>query len=240
MIDPQAALRSMHGGALTPDRALPASAVMCYQTSLLGWVKKAEKTESLGGLPGVLLPERNVAVCGGFGFGAPAAVSFLEGLVASGVRRIISIGTAGSLRQAHRTGDIVVCTEALRDEGTSHHYVVPQRFARPSAELTEELCRVLNERREAYVRGPSWTTDAPYRETAEEVRIYGAEGILAVEMEAAALFAVGAFRGVQVAALFAVSDTLTGGVWKPHFRDDRTRQGLVRALKAALDTLGRG
>ena len=232
---PEAFLSYKRRHARSPGEPLPPAAVICYKSSLLAWVEKKERTKRLAGLPAAALPEKGVVVCGGFGIGAPAAAVFAEELIARGVRRLISVGEVGSLAESARPGDIVVCTKALRDEGTSHHYLPFERFAWPSRELTQELCRALEARGTPYVRGPSWTTDAPYRETCEEVEAYGAQGILTVEMEAAALFAVGRLRGVQVAALFSVSDSLAGGTWQPHFFDRRSRDGLLEALQAALE-----
>jgi len=233
---PEAFLDYMRRSGKRTAEPLPASAVMCYKSVLVSWVEKNQETGRVGGLPGGRIVGGDVVVCGGFGMGAPAAVVLMEELIARGVRRIISVGEAGSLDQSAAPGDIVLCTKALRDEGTSHHYLPSERFAHPSGELTAELCRVLDERQTPYIRGPSWTTDAPYRETREEVAAYGARGILTVEMEAAALFAVGRYRGVQVAALFSVSDSLAGGTWRPHFSDRRSREGLLEALQAALQT----
>jgi len=93
----------------------------------------------------------------------------------------VSVGTAGAIGSGLVPGDLVVCSGALRDEGTSHHYAPPERFALPDEGLTGRLRAQLP----TAVSGLSWTTDAPYRETAEEIMAYRGEGILTVDMEAA-------------------------------------------------------
>jgi uridine phosphorylase len=149
-----------------------------------------------------------VAICGRFGKGAPAAGLVLEQLIALGARQIISIGTAGGLALHLEPGDIVVCDRAIRDEGLSYHYLPPAGYCLASQELTERLCMTLRADNQHFYRGMSWSTDAPYRETAREVSLYRGQNALTVDMEAAGIFAVGQFREVQVAAAFSVSDVL--------------------------------
>jgi uridine phosphorylase len=108
----------------------------------------------------------------------------LEELIALGVRRFVSIGLAGSLCADLGIGDVLVCSEAVRDEGVSHHYVPPGRIVRPSAELTGALRQSLDRAGIAFTDGPTWTIDTPYRETVDEVRHYQDDGVLTVEMEA--------------------------------------------------------
>jgi uridine phosphorylase len=85
----------------------------------------------------------------------------------------------------------------------------------------------------SYVRGSSWTIDAPYRETVEEARNYQEQGVQCVEMEAAALFAVGRHRGVDVAAAFCISDLLGGLEWEPQFDSDDLALGMWNLYQAA-------
>jgi Phosphorylase superfamily len=127
----------------------------------------------------------------------------------------------------------VVCSAALRDEGTSYHYAPPQPFAWPDPELTARLRAALP----TAAHGPSWTTDAPYRETAEEIARYGAEGILTVEMEASCLFTVAAITGTVAAAAFVVSDMLHGEQWEPHFGSPGVLSGLWALFEAAESCL---
>lgn len=81
--------------------------------------------------------------------------------------------------------------------------------------------------------GSTWTTDAPYRETAEEIAQYRDEGILTVDMEAAALFTVARLSGLAAASVFCVSDVLHGEEWEPHFSSADVRQALWTLFEAA-------
>lgn len=85
--------------------------------------------------------------------------------------------------------------------------------------------------------GPTWTTDAPYRETAEEVRAYQAEGVQTVEMEAAGLFAIGQVRGVQTAAVVVIMDSLANFCWEVPERLDAIQRSLETVYAAAIDAL---
>ena len=133
----------------------------------------------------------------GFGIGAPAAAMVLEELVELGATRFVSLGFAGALSSDLDFDDVVVCSKALRDEGVSHHYLAPARYSFPSPTLSAQLLRALSADGEPVSEGPSWTIDAIFRETIAEATAYRDEGILTVEMEAAALFAVGEVLGVD-------------------------------------------
>lgn len=178
-----------------------------------------------------------VGVIGGFGIGAPAAVSVLESLVAIGVRRFVSMGTAGGLTAGLDTGDVVVCDRAVRDEGVSHHYEPHTLWAEPSGPLTDRLRKHLDDAGLDPTIGPAWTIDAPFRETVTEARHYAELGVAVVEMEAAALFTVARHRGVEIASAFAISDSLADGEWVPQFGHPRLAENLLRMVPAAVDTL---
>jgi uridine phosphorylase len=228
-------------GRLDDLRSLD-SVVLVYQPAL--WRTVAEWPDArvpegapFGGLRVLGRTGDRVGIAGGFGIGAPAASVLLEGLVAAGVRHCVSVGTAGALQPDSAVGGFVLCTGAVRDEGVSHHYLPADVPARPSPALTERLAANLAARGVVVERGPTWTTDAPYRETVAELRHYQAEGVRSVEMEAAALFAVGRVRQVEVAAAFCYSDLLTGPVWEPHFGAPAVSAGLEHLLAAAIAAL---
>ena len=178
-----------------------------------------------------------VGLLGRFGIGAPAAANRLEDLAAEGIRRFIAIGLAGALQPEMGIGDLVVCTEAVRDDGVSHHYLPATAPALPSPGLTDRLAGELARAQRPLHRGPTWTIDAPYRETVEELQHYRELGVLTVEMEAAALAAVAEVRGVEFAAAFTVSDSLAGATWSPHFADPIVASGLNLLAEAAVRAL---
>ncbi|MGH2560473.1 MAG: nucleoside phosphorylase [Thermomicrobiales bacterium] len=224
-----------------PSFRIPEGVIFCYQTSLYRHVLERHAVERVEPFAGefYLLKDADCGVgfSAMFGIGAPAVTTVLEELIALGIERFVSIGTAGALAKTLKIGDVVVCERAVRDEGVSHHYLAPAKYAEASPDLTDQLERVLRKTGLAPLRGTSWTIDAPYRETVAEARHYQQEGVLTVEMEAAALFAVAQYRGVDLAAAFTISDSLADLVWEPRFGAPQTHDGLERLYQAAVDTL---
>jgi uridine phosphorylase len=240
-VEPEAYIRYLNERGLGPGEPAPARAVLCYEPSLLEHLKAVYRLEAVPGALGTYLyrlpDDPTSAVGGGFGIGAPVAVAILEELTALGCRRFVSIGTAGSLQPDLAVGEMVVCERAVRDEGTSHHYVRASEYAEASGPLTRRLEEALAAHGRSFVRGASWTIDAFYRETIAEARHYQSQGVLTVEMEAAALFAVAAYRGVQAAAVFTVSDSLAGLEWRPEFHQTEVQDSLEAMFAAAREAL---
>jgi uridine phosphorylase len=223
----------------------PAGVVLCYQRSLYSHVLQVEELQPAarrGALHGMLLlpsTAGRVGLLGQFGIGAAAAAAALEELAAMGTSAFVSIGTAGSLQRDLSVGDLVLCEAAIRDEGVSHHYLPPARLATATADMSAALTAAMTHAGVPFRTGTSWTIDAPYRETVAEARRYQAEGVLCVEMEAAALFAVAEVRGLQVASAFAISDSLADLVWDPQFNGGQVEAGLITLYEAALSALQR-
>ena len=155
-----------------------------------------------------------VAIAQG-GVGAPLAAGWLEELIACGARRVVVAGGAGALVPGLTLGHVVVPTWAVRDEGTSHHYLPASRAVEPTAEAVDAIVPTLERRGVPYVAGATWTTDALYCETRGKIERRVAEGCLTVEMEAAALFAVARFRGIELGQVLYAGDDLSGDVWDP-------------------------
>jgi uridine phosphorylase len=162
----------------------------CYHTDLY--------TFSLG--------EHTVGIVG-FTVGAPFAVLVAEELFACGCRLLINLTSAGQIIPAGPPPYFVIIDRALRDEGTSYHYAAPSEFAEADPVLIKFAREALERNGRVYV-GPSWTTDAPFRETAEAIEAARSRGILAVEMEAAALYTFARTRGVPVLCLAHVTNTM--------------------------------
>jgi uridine phosphorylase len=110
-------------------------------------------------------------------------------------------------------GHLVVPASAVRDEGTSYHYLPPAREVNASPPAVAAIEQVLRQRQVPYVVGKTWTTDAVYRETPDRVKRRRAEGCLTVEMEAAAFFAVAQFRGVTLGQILYGGDDVSGEDW---------------------------
>jgi uridine phosphorylase len=225
--------------ALLPnDLEAPDGVILTYQPLLFDAAVGAEPTSDFPGPPSAQLhtldkTHGRVGVIGRFGFGAPVAAVVLEELACLGTTRFVSIGTSGSLQPSLAAGDVVLCEAAVRDEGVSHHYLPPATHATPSPSLTSALEQELASSQMSFVRGSSWTIDSPYRETVEEARHYQNQGVQCVEMEAAALFAVGEHRGIDVAAAFCISDLLGGLEWEPHFDSEKLALGMWNLYQAA-------
>ncbi len=166
------------------------------------------------------------------GIGAPQASVFMEELIGLGGRRFINIGTAGGLQDE----GIYLCNKAVRDEGTSYHYIPHGHFAYPDRGLTKKLGQSIKEQGLNYQEAPTWTIDAPYRETKAEIKRYKKQGIATVEMEAAALFAVATVRKVKIASAFSVSDVL-GEKWEPKFHERQYKINQHKLLDAAVECL---
>ena len=166
--------------------------------------------------------------------GAAAATIAVELLIACGARNFLMAGTAGSLTPNAPIGTIIVPTGALREEGVSYHYLAPDAEPEPDAELAAALVAATEMRRHASLTGRVWTTDAIFREMGWKVRKYGAAGILAVEMELAALLSVAQARGVRFGAVLAISDELFHP-WQPGWHTEEYVAGRILAVKVALD-----
>jgi uridine phosphorylase len=231
------------GRGILGSRSAPEAVILSYQRSLFDHAAEAhETTEALGYFSREVRyldsTDGRIAIVGRFGVGAPAAGVMLEELIAWGVKRFVSIGTAGSLRADLPPGSLLLCEAALRDEGTSYHYAPDGQDALPDPALTEALGAALARQGLEVRRGKTWTTDAVYRETPLEVERHRESGVAVVEMEASALFTIAAWRRVPLAACFSVSDTLAELTWRPEFHAETTSEGLEKLFAAALECLG--
>ncbi len=140
--------------------------------------------------------------------GGAFAVLVAEELFASGCRFLISVTSAGEILSLREPPYLVLIDRALRDEGTSYHYRPASAFSHADKRLVRLVHAALEARGLPVVRGTTWTTDAPFRETASSIRACRAEGILAVEMEAAALCAFAHARHCSVVCFALVTNRM--------------------------------
>ena len=148
-----------------------------------------------------------------FGFvggavGAPFAVLVAEQLFASGCKLLISITSAGQLVPLRPPPYYVLIDRALRDEGTSYHYEAQSRFSAVAPDMLQTMHGAFDQIGIPVVTGATWTTDAPFRETAEVIERRRAEGLLAVEMEAAALYALARTRSLPIVCFALVTNQM--------------------------------
>jgi uridine phosphorylase len=146
------------------------------------------------------------------GVGASLTCGILEEIIARGCRKFIACGGCGVLDRDIGVGGLIVPTAAIRDEGTSYHYLPPNREVLPSGDAVGAIENVLSKYKMPYRLGKTWTTDAPYRETPKKVKRRRDEGCITVEMEAAAFFAVAQFRNVKMGQILYGGDDVSGEV----------------------------
>lgn len=159
--------------------------------------------------------------------GAPFAVLVAEELFASGCQLLISLTSAGQIIALGPPPYVVLIERALRDEGTSYHYLPPSSFSHLAPALKEQICSIWDHHHVSLYVGTSWTTDAPFRETEEAIAACRAQGILAVEMEAAALYALATARQKDIICFAQVTNQM--GQTEGDFEKGQA-QGSITAL----------
>ncbi len=224
---------------------IPARGVLCFFQDVIEQLKSEEKLTHLGDLRSEIgrhpvyryNGEKEAVTVFHPGVGAPLAAAFMEELIAVGVTKYIVCGGCGVLDKKIDPGYPVVLTAAVRDEGTSYHYIPPSREikAHPrGVEVLEETCR---ESGVEYRLGKTWTTDAFYRETPGKRKMRLAEGCDVVEMEAATFFAVAQFREVKLGQIVYGGDLVHPDGWDLRGwpgRGDSRRMMFELAVKAVL------
>lgn len=173
----------------------------------------------------------------GCAVGAPFAVLVAEELFASGCKILVSITSAGQITPVGPTPYFVIIDRALRDEGTSYHYARPSEYGYADPELVVMAADALNARGLPVVVGSSWTTDAPFRETAEAIEAARSKGVLAVEMEAAALYVFAATTGKPVLCLAHVTNMMGHGEQDFEKGESDGTADAIRILEAIIQRL---
>ena len=144
---------------------------------------------------------------------APGAAGTIEELHAMGCNKFIICGGAGSIEKNSRVGEIIVPVAAVRDEGTSYHYLEPSREVECHKATADFIISGLERLGIPYTVGKTWTTDAMYRETPEMIELRRKEGCITVEMETAAFFAVSKYYDIPLAQLLYAGDDVSGEKW---------------------------
>jgi uridine phosphorylase len=144
----------------------------------------------------------------GCAVGASFAVLVAEELFASGCELLISVTSAGQITPAQSPPYFILIERALRDEGTSYHYLPPAEWSDASPDLVHALRGAFDGLDQPVLQGPTWTTDAPFRETEQAINAMTQRGIMAVEMEAAALYAFARARHRAVVCFAHVTNQM--------------------------------
>lgn len=237
IIDPQ---------KLIQPRDVPEQCVVCFFADVIAWlvahhdarvIAHSQSEIGLHPLYEINYEGKRLAVFHP-GIGAPLAVGLLEEMIAFGCRKFIACGGCGVLDAEIAVGHLLVPVAAIRDEGTSYHYLPPAREVAADPAGVAAIESVLQRQGIDYLRTKTWTTDAIYRETSEKTATYLAEGCLAVEMEAAAFFAVAKFRKVAFGQILYGGDAVIPGGWDGrtwHTREEIRRNLFWLAAQAVFE-----
>ena len=176
----------------------------------------------------------------GTGMGCPGATIVFEELIQLGVKRLLRVGTCGGLQPDHSLGDLIVALSAVPADATATHLVGGEAHC-PTAswELIHEAVHVAKKTDEPFRVGPIVSSDLFYNPSEGQYERWSKRGVLAVEMEAAALFTVGALRGVLTGCLLTVSDIVVEGEFV-RISDEELRAAVERMTRIALETATAG
>jgi DeoD family purine-nucleoside phosphorylase len=171
----------------------------------------------------------------GTGMGCPGATIVFEELIQLGCKKLIRVGTCGGLQPHHSLGDVIVALTAVPADSTALHLVNNEPHC-PTASwsLIHGAVHVAKHMQQEIHVGPIVSSDLFYNPSEGQYERWSARGVLAVEMEAAALFTVGALRGVETACLLTVSDIVVEGAFT-RISDDDLRAAVDRMTRIALD-----
>jgi uridine phosphorylase len=201
---------------------LPEKAVLCFFQDILQEQFTHESLSKVGNLRSEIgenpiytasIAEHTITVLHP-GVGAALAAAFLEELIAAGVSKFVVCGGCGTLVNDLPAGHLLIPESAVRDEGTSYHYLPPSRECYPSRKVINTIEGTLEASSIPFLEVKTWTTDAFYRETVDKRERRIREGCRVVEMEAAALFAVAEFRRVELGMLLYAGDLVVPAGWK--------------------------
>ncbi len=159
------------------------------------------------------------------GLGAPLSAALFEYVIALGCNNFIVCGSSGLLDKNLKEF-LLVPVSAVRDEGTSYHYLPPSREVKASTKAIAAIEKIMKKHNVKYKLSKTWTTDAFYRETPDKISLRKEEGCSTVEMEAAALFAVAKFREVNIGQILYGSDDVSGDEWSNFFQLEKKYSGL--------------
>lgn len=169
--------------------------------------------------------------------GAPQAARMMEILSAMGVEKFVVCGGAGTLDDAVTGEKILLARAAIRDEGTSYHYLPPAREVAINETVRQKVVSCLREEKQDFMEIKTWTTDASFRETPDKVEMRRKEGCATVEMECAAYYAVAEFKGLECAVLLYAGDVVLREGWDYrnwHARTDMREHLFDLAVKCIL------
>lgn len=140
--------------------------------------------------------------------GASMAVDLAERYIASGIKKVVRIGTIGSLSDSLRLGEYIIPYASIKDEGTSDFYLEPKSPAIANIELTQQISDILRQSGNVVHNGIVWSTDGRWKETDSTIARRISDGAIGTDMESSALFAFGIDRKTPVASISVLSDEI--------------------------------
>lgn len=216
----------------------PKGFIIAFDDRIINIARKHHKLKKVKFYYGdTYIINNTVGIISKFGIGAPVTISLLEKFIAHGTKKFIAIGASATLQKKIKIGDIVVCNRAIRDEGTSYHYIKPSKYAYANEKILSKITSYFDKNKQHYILGTSWSTDGLYRETVDEVKHYTKEGVATLEMEASALFGASKYLDVQTASIFIISDTLAETKWKPQYHAEKFEKNLENTYLMSYNVL---
>ena len=215
--------------AVVKPMDVPQHCVICFFSEVIDWVASEKKVEVIARSKSEI-GYHPLYECdyGGKrlaffhpGIGGPLAAGLLEEMIARGCQKFVACGGCGVLDKEIAVGHLLLPATAIRDEGTSYHYLPPSREVAMKPRVLGVIQTVLDQHGIEYLVTKTWTTDAIYRETHAKVQAYREQGALAVEMEAASFFAVAQFRQVEFGQILYGGDAVIPGGWDGRKWDSR-------------------
>ena len=169
--------------------------------------------------------------------GGPASAPFFEEVIVMGAKTLLLSGNCGCLDASIKDLSIIIPTSAIRDEGTSYHYLPAGDEIEIDSKLTDVIESVMKSKNIHYTTGKTWTTDAIFRETKDKVERRKNQGAITVEMECASLASVAKFRNVNFAQILYAADNLASEEYDPRsLLDSQMNDDKRKIISLILET----
>ena len=241
VLNPSDLLAYRRANGQLSEFAVPRAVIFSPQKSLAAYILRRHSTKQVKGFLGdfYLLKRTGgqIAISTNFGIGAPVVAGLTDEFAALGVKQFALVGMAGGIQPDMSSGSLVISTNAIRGEGVSRHYLPPHPTIDSSTEMVQGVSEVLTKQNYPHALGTTWTTDAPFRELRRDIIEHQRNGVLAVDMEAAALLAVATSMNLPAVAAFSIADQLSDGHWRMTSDQRLAQKGLTVLFDAILEYL---
>jgi uridine phosphorylase len=168
--------------------------------------------------------------------GASACALELEKIISKGVRTVVMFGSCGVLDKEIVEEHLIIPISAFRDEGTSYHYTPSSQEIEMDTESVDILTTTMDKMGYPWLKGKTWTTDAPMRETVKKTALRKSQGCISVEMECSAMIAVAKFRKIKFAQFLYAADNLDAPSWESRNLFNKNLTQREKYFTIALET----